>query len=817
MEGQAARLSRDGRFERMLPQTDRAAPGHNPAPDGPGIEPRWTRARKDAVGTARSPASHVWYTLSLGILNEVYYPTIDRPQIRDLQYLVTDGETFFLDERRLDTTTEPLSEHSLGYRVVNRDPDGRFAITKEIIADPELSAVVIRTSVVAEPALRDKLRLFALCAPHLEVGGWDNNGEVTNAAGRQLLLAHKHGTWLALGADSSFLRSSVGYVGVNDGWQDLADNYVLDWEYDRAGPGNIALIGEIDLGAGSEFTLALAFGRRRHGAITALQQALGVDYAHLRRSFVAQWESTCGELLPLEKATHDDGKLYHASQALLLAHEDKVYPGAMIASLSIPWGEARGDEELGGYHLVWTRDMVNSVTGLLATGDTETPLRALIYLASSQLPDGGFHQNFWISGDPHWTGVQLDEVAFPILLAWRLHRIGALQNFDPYPMVLRAAGYLVTQGPATPQERWEEASGYSPSTLASNIAALTCAASFARQRGDAGTADFLQEYADFLECHIEDWTVTTQGTLVPEIPRHFIRILPDDAANPQPAEDPDRALLTLANRPPGSPHEFPARDIVDAGFLELVRYGIRRAGDPLFEDSLAVVDATLEVDTPFGPCWHRYNHDGYGQRADGGPYLGWGVGRAWPLLVGERGHYELAAGRDVAPYVAAMERFATGTGLLPEQVWDEADRPDQHLYLGQPTGAAMPLMWAHAEYVKLLRSRVDGEVFSLVPEVVARYQGRSGCRALEVWKLNRRVSQVAPGRELRIQAPGSFRLHWTNDDWQTVATTPATTTSVGIGYVDVPVTPGQRAPVRFTFRWEDTGRWQGEDYTVEVG
>jgi glucoamylase len=203
--------------------------------------------------------------------------------------------------------------------------------------------------------------------------------------------------------------------------------------------------------------------------------------------------------------------------SVLLAHEDKTYPGAMIASLSIPWGEAKSDQDQGGYHLVWTRDLVSSVTGVVAAGKHDTALRALIYIATSQDEDGGFAQNFWVNGDPYWCGIQLDEVAFPILLAWRMRQENALLNFDFYPLIIRAAGFLVRHGPVTQEERWEEASGFSPATLASNIAALICAGQFARERGDEATAQFLEEYADFLECHIEAWTVTTEGTLVPGI------------------------------------------------------------------------------------------------------------------------------------------------------------------------------------------------------------------------------------------------------------------------------------------------------------
>jgi glucoamylase len=510
--------------------------------------------------------------------------------------------------------------------------------------------------------------------------------------------------------------------------------------------------------------------------------------------------------------------LYRASCNLLLAHEDKSYPGAFIASLAIPWGEAVGDEDQGGYHLVWTRDMVNSANAMLAAGDRTTPLRALIYLNVSQEENGGFAQNFWIDGEPYWQGVQLDEVAFPILLAWRLQRENALQDFDPYPMVLRAAAYLVRHGPLTPQERWEEVSGYSPSTLASNIAALICAACFARERSDEASAKYLEEYADFLECHVESWTVTTEGTLLPGVPRHYLRILPERVDNETPAEDPNQGHINIANLQPGAQNVFPAKEIVDAGFLELVRHGVRRPDDPLIVDSLKVVDAVLKVETPSGPCWRRYNHDGYGQREDGGAFVGWGQGRVWPLLTGERGHYELAAGHDTRPFLRAMEGLASCTGLLPEQSWDAPDQPQVYMYRGRPTGSAMPLMWAHAEYIKLLRSVRDGKVSDLIPDVAKRYLGARADRQLfEVWKFTRQARSVKRGYILRIQVPASFRLHWSDDEWQTVKDTPSSATTLGVEFADIPIAASQRAPIRFTFFWTTSNSWEGRDFLVSVG
>ncbi len=784
----------------------------------PGIDPKWTHGGKDGAGTAYATSSRIWFTVWNGILTETYYPTIDRPQIRDLQYLITDGRTFFHEEKRhLRTAVENPLPNVLAYRCTNQDPNGRYQIEKQIITDPHLSCVLQHTKLTGDPRFLSELRIYALCSPHLEVGGWGNNAYIVEAAGRHLLTAERRGTWLAIGASVPFSRCSCGYVGRSDGWTDLADNFEMDWEFDQAVDGNVALTGEIHRDRATEFTLGLAIGNSLQNAVTTLLQAIGMPFQQQFERYVDQWSRPARKSFALEEVSGNGGNLYKTSIALLLAHEDKNFPGAFIASLSIPWGEAKGDEDTGGYHLVWTRDMVQSATALLACGHTETPLRALIYLAASQQEDGGFPQNFWLDGEPYWRGIQLDEVAFPVILAWRILQTGALCNFDPFPMVRGCANYLILHGPATEQERWEEQSGYSPSTLASNIAALLCAASFFRERNEENTACFIEEYADFLESQLERWTVTDAGSLVPGITRHYIRVNPIDVNDPCPREELNSKTIILANRRPGTQYEFLAKDIIDAGFLELVRYGIRRPDDPIIVDSLKVVDALLKVETPFGPCWRRYNHDGYGQREDGGAYDGWGCGRAWPLLTGERGHYELAAGRDAIPYLRAIERFASRTGLLTEQVWDAPDLPDKHLFLGRPTGAAMPLMWAHSEYIKLLRSVKDKRVFDLIPLVSDRYTAaRKKGRSMEVWKHNRQACVISKGGLLRVIGPANFLLHWTNDDWRTRQDSYSRPTALGIEYVDIEIPSHQSVPVRFTFFWPGTGRWEGRDYEVRM-
>ena len=404
---------------------------HNsrPATGGPGIAPRWTRGAKDAVGTAYSVAASIWFTSSAGILNEIYYPTIDRPQTRDLQLLVTDGKTFVRDERSMVHEIDYIDRHALGLKITNSDPEHGYRIVKEVIVDPHQECVLINAHLEGEPEKLKQLRLFALVAPHLEGGGANNNGNVVESSGREVLTAHKNSTWMAMDVSSGFLRRSCGYVGTTDGWQDLSDNFELDYDFDCALDGNIALVGEIDLAHNYEFTLGVAFGDGLHRAMTTLFQSLGIPYQESRERFIVQWARACARVLPLDAASGDQGKLYHSSHSLIIAHEDKIYPGALIASLSIPWGEVKGDEDLGGYHLVWTRDMVNSATGLMATGNDTLALRALIYLAATQLDNGGFYQNFWINGEPYWKGIQLDEVAFPIMLAWRLFEAGGLEEF----------------------------------------------------------------------------------------------------------------------------------------------------------------------------------------------------------------------------------------------------------------------------------------------------------------------------------------------------------------------------------------------------
>jgi glucoamylase len=790
----------------------------------PGLEPRWTSSVKDAIGTAYSASSRVWFTCSHGILNEIYHPTIDSAQVRDMEFLVTDGETFAHEEKRdLLTTFEYFHPEALGVRYVNRDPDGRYSLTKEIICDPHHSVVLTNVRLEGHPELLPRLRVYALLAPHLDGGGAGNTARAVDIAGHKMLLGWKNRWSLAMGSSCGFARVSCGFVGASDGWRDVMEHFGMEWEFGSATGGNLALIGQINLEAAREdgareFTVAIGIGEGHHTALQKTVSAMAMPFEQNRERFIEQWRRAANPEWLAAKAG-DGGKLMRASHNVLLAHEDKTYSGAFVASMSIPWGQVHGDDDLGGYHLVWTRDMVQTATALLACGRAETARRALVYLACTQQPNGGFAQNFWVDGRPYWGGVQLDEVAFPLILAWRLWKADSLGGMDVVPFVERAAGFLVRHAPITHQERWEENAGYSPSTLATVIAGLISAAEIARAHDSIELAAFLEEFADWIEHHLDDWTVTNNGVLLPGVTRHYMRIRPPETGEAYACESCGTEMIRLSNRPPGTRYEFEAREIVDAGFLELVRYGVRRADDPLIVDSLKVVDAVLKRGLPQGPGWLRYNWDGYGQRPDGGPYQGWGQGRVWPLLTGERAHYELAAGHDIAPLIQTYERFATMGQMLPEQVWDEPNRPDSRLRMGRPAGSAVPLVWAHAEYLKLLRSALDGKVFDRIYPVYARYcepEGRKRLRRnLEIYSFLRPIQKIAAGDTLRILDESRFEVVWSADGWQTTNTT----LSRGLGsagYSADIATNSDLANRRllWTLHWPEPDRWLG--YNVEV-
>ncbi len=794
----------------------------------PGVSPRWTSSQKDAVSTAYAASSRVWFTVSHGTLNEVYFPTIDRPQVRDMELLFTDEETFFHEEKRdLDYDFHYSDPEAPIVRVSATEKQGRYAVTKEFISDPHHPVVLMNVKITGDPTVLARLKCYVLLAPHLDGGGAGNSARSLMLSGHRTLLAWKNSTSLALGVDCGFSRSSCGYVGTSDGYQDLNGNMQMEWQFGQALNGNIAMMGEVEIARNPEFTVAIAFGNGHHMALSGLMESLSTPYEEHAARFVNQWRRAMSPE-DLVAASTDDGRLMRISHNLILSHEDKTYPGAFIASASIPWGASKGDDDLGGYHLVWTRDMVQSATAMLACGRTETARRALVYLACTQRPDGGFSQNFWIDGTAYWSGIQLDEVAFPIILAWRLWKVGGLGKFDVFPFVERAAAFLVRYAPVTQQERWEENAGYSPSTLAAVIAGLVCAADLARAYMAPELASFLEAYADWIEAHLDHWTTTDDGFLCPGVKRHYMRIRPPCVGEPFHNPNIPVGFIHLANRDPGETADFDAREVIDGGFLELVRYGIRRADDPLIVESLKVVDYCLKYDTPYGPAWRRYNHDGYGQKKNGGPYDGSGQGRAWPLLGGERAHYEFSAGADVKPLITAFERFASIGGMLPEQVWDYDDMPEVEMFEGRSAGSAQPLVWAHAEYIKLLRSVVDGKIFDTVSVVADRYAVPAGKRTfrseVDIFQVARPIGHVTGGMTLRIVDAHRFNVTYTLDDWATVQEINSKAVGCPGSYVDIstPVLEaGHGKRLIFTIHWPEradaTDHWLGRNIEILIG
>lgn len=660
---------------------------------GPGIKPVWATAKKSGVGTAFNFYSKIWFTIAQGAITEVYYPTLDTANTRMLRLVVTDGDSFVDDETEdMHHKIEFINPRALAYRIVNTDKERRYRIEKRVITDTMRNSLVLRCRFEPLQGGLEDYRVYVFYEPHIDNSGGGDTGYIITYLGKKVLMAYDGGIYSALATDVSWTAFSTGYIGVNDGLTDLKHNRRLNYQFDIAQKGNIGQVAELDLSRSNEFTVVLSFGRSEFQAAATAYATLHDDYRSMEAAYIAGWNQYCQQLDPLNgKAT----QLYYTSMMVMKAYEDKTHKGAMVASMSIPWGEVAGDENKGGYHLVWGRDLYHTAMAFVAAGDIVTANRALDYLAYVQKrPDGSFPQNSWLSGYPYWGGLQMDEVADPIILAWHLGRKDLY--FD---LVKPTADFIYDRGPATQQERWEENSGYSPATIAAEIAGLVCAAELAGDNGDVYGRSRYLEKADQWQQDVDRWCFTTTG--FHGNGRYYIRISPN--GNPNCA---DKVHLSNGGG------EYDQREIVDPSFLELVRLGVKAPDDYHITETLAVVDDLIKVHTVRGVGWYRYNHDGYGETEDCEPYCGIGKGRLWPVLTGERGHYELARGGDPAEYIKSMERFANEGYILSEQVWDDT---------GEPTGSATPLAWSHAEYVRLLISSIRGYVVDRPQCVYRRY------------------------------------------------------------------------------------------------
>ncbi len=783
------------------------------APGGPGRPARWASAAKTGVGTALANASPVWFTLSHGILTEVYYPFVDTACTRDLQLLVTDRKDFFSEEKA-DTASEVhYLKHGIpAFHLTNTCKRGRYRTEKRVIADPHRSVILQEIHFQPQQGKLEDYAVFVLLCPHLGNQGAGNNAWVGDYKGVPMLFARREAIALALACSGPWLKRSAGFVGTSDGWQDISQHKRMEWAYERAENGNVALTGEVDLRAtGGKFLLALGFGRNEGEAGHKARASLLQGFAACHDAYVQAWEKWIEEQLNLAGSKEHPQDLYRLSAVVMRTHEAKYFPGGTVASLAIPWGPSRGDGHMG-YHLVWPRDLSETVSGMLAVSKHEDARRVLFYLQVTQEADGHWPQNMFLDGKPCWGGIQLDETAFVILLVDMARRHKALDDDAVkrlWPMVRAAAGYLVRHGPITPMDRWEEVPGYFASTLAVEIPALLVAADLAEEQGEDGPAAYLRETADTWNDLIEPLIYARDTPLARKagVDGYYVRFAgPGQLQAPHPAY----GLVTIKNHPQ-SDQLWPAAEIVSPDALALVRFGLRAADDPRIVNTVKVIDLCTKVETPRGPCWHRYVHDGYGEHADGSPFDGTGIGRAWPLLTGERAHYELAAGRtdEAERLLRAMESFANDSGLLPEQVWDTQDIPDKELYLGRPSGSAMPLVWAHGEYVKLRRSLHDGRVFDLPPQTEKRYlKGKQAARHA-FWRPDQPSRAMPAGKVLRLEFPAAATVHWSANGHKPSQEVKTRDSGLGVHYADLP-TEKLRAGDEVVFTFESGGAKSGE-------
>ena len=684
------------------------------APGAPGKASDWAPGDKDGFGTSRSRASKVWYTINSGVLTEVFFPRIDTPASRDTQLVITDGETFAdREDEDTDSQVELISRRSPVYRQVNTAKSGNYRITKTYVTDPGRNAVLV--DIRFESLSGTPYDVYVLHDAALGLNANDDKGR----SGGGALLATDDDLSSAVVASSGFTASSSGYLNRSDPWKDLQDDYTLDWDYTAPDRGNVVQAGRTNLtglSGGQRLELSLGFGRREGAALRAAQAALGRGFASARQQYSAGWRNYLASLDRVPQSASGARSSYLASVMLLAAHEDKTYRGGFVAAPGRPWAWANELQDLPVYIAVWSRDLYEIATGLLAAGDTAAARRSLNYLWEvQQNPDGSFPQNARLDGEPVFDGLQLDEVAFPIVLAWQLGRTGP-RDWDN---VRLSADFLVANGPRTDQERWENIGGYSPATIAAEIAGLVTAADIARKNGAGARANRYEAVADEWQANLETWTLTRNGPLSAE--PYYLRITDNGDAN-------SGAQIQIAD---GGPL-IDQRQVVDPSFLEIVRLGVKSADDPNVASTLRVIDRELRYDTDNGPFWHRSSFDGYGEKRDGSqwapvdPGSGETIGRGWPLLTGERGEYALAAGEDAQAYLDTMNNVAADSGgqVIAEQVWDlqPPAGTGPEFVPGENTFSATPLAWSHSQLIRLARS-IDAGAPVETPQIVAcRYE-----------------------------------------------------------------------------------------------
>jgi len=750
----------------------------------PGLDPTWASSDKDCVTTSLGTA-RVWATIGHGVLNEVYWPSTGEPQLRDLTFYLI-GSNGWIDLKRVRRCTIRTPAPFLPLPTIVHHGDD-YSLELEFLPDPNRDTLLIRYSVTGP------YRLAVIAAPHLDVDGRDNAGWVDGA-----LFAHRRRRVLCVSADTPFANQSVGYVGQSDGWQDLVAHGRLTYGFTKAGPGNVALTAELTTPTG---VLAIGFSNSARGAWTLAQSSVAEGFDAARSEFLRQW-ALWGENLRLPAPTPELAELAQLSATVLKMHEDRSYPGAIVASLSTPWGDT--SDTLGGYHLVWPRDATLGAFALIAADQVPDAERILARFIATQEADGHWAQNTYPSGEPFWTGLQLDETAFPVLLAAKLRELGTRELPGTGAMVARAIRYIIRTGPSSDQDRWEENPGVSTFTVAVAVAALVGAASWLPDDERTQVLAIADEWCE----RVDEWCYVTDTDLTRHlaIDGYYVRLAPPFTDGAQTGQIP------LRNR---MGEDILASALVSMDFSYLVRLGLRQATDPRITDTIAVADHVLKVATPSGDVYLRYNEDGYGEHLNGSPFDGSGIGRPWPILTGERGHLALQRGDDPTPYIQTMANCAGVGGLLPEQVWDGEPIPSRGLVPGKPTGSATPLVWAHAEFLKLLVAHEAGRPVELLRDVELRYATPRAATAWR-WRNETPVKLLPAERDLVIEHPEWFTAHVGFDGWNDVHDIAATEDRHGLWCVSVPASElAGHTSIEFTRRFANDAT--EADHSVQLG
>jgi glucoamylase len=788
-------------------------------PGAPGMPGTWTSSSKSGIGKSANSNSFLAFTIGRGILNEVFYPTEDMACLRSLEFLVSDGNRFFSEEKN-DTnhSINWMKEGVPAFHIINTCKQRRYSIEKEIISDPLRNTVL--QQIIFNPSSNDtwpECNLYVLLSPHINNNGAGNSGWKGFYHGIPMLFAQRDNTSLALACSSGYLKCSVGYVGVSDGYTDLKQHYKMEWEYQQADKGNIALTAQIDFSKNKKVVLALGFGSTPGDAANQAWSSILDGFDLARERYIYEWQKWQRLLKNIKSDRNTVGRNFRSSAAVLRIHDSKKFPGGIIASLSIPWGNQKGDGDLGGYHLVWPRDLALSSGGFLELKTEDNLLRVLNYLMSTQKSDGSWTQNMWLEGTPYWNGIQMDQIALAILLvdnAFNQNFLNKERIARYWPIVKKAIIYLVKNGPSTEQDRWEEESGITPFTLAAEIAALLAGAALAEANDEKEVAQYCRETADYWNDNIERWLYVTDTAISKEIgvEGYYMRINPSGL----PANEVKEQYLNLKNHE-GEEGKILLGDLICVDAIALVRFGLRAADDPLVLNTIKVIDAKLKVDTPSGPCWHRYSKDGYGEDQNGNFSSTHGIGRAWPLLTGERGHYEIAAGRidKAKKLLKAMELFSNNS-LLPEQIWDATDIPEKGLFFGKHSGSAMPLTWAHAEYIKLCSSIKKKKICDLPAYTTQRYSKNKVTSLIVVWRFNHQEKIISFKKILRIEVLAEANVRWTDNNWETYTDLNTKDTNIGIFVVDIPCNNLRVSNISFTFFWKQANHWENKNFEIKV-